>query len=237
MARRAELKAQHMNGNGFGLTLGMASQLASWPTPNTPSGGRTVSAIETMDATGRTADGRKHTASLEHAVKFASWATPKATDSKGDAYTPTETRRSELRKQMPLASWSTATVHDADRGGMANRARGETRHGSNLQDFALLTIGWRSPTACSPNSLRGQGQDPEKRIAGGHAINLQDEVRLTTPGPTSSGSPAATASGGQLNPDFSRWLMGYPAVWGSCGATAMQSCRRSRRRLSGPIST
>ena len=56
-------------------TLGIAAQLAGWPTPATPSGGRSTS-TETMDATGRTVDGRKHTASLEHAVKFAGWATP-----------------------------------------------------------------------------------------------------------------------------------------------------------------
>ena len=68
--RREECKARHGNGNGFGMTLGMASQLAGWPTPNTPSGGRSMS-IEKMDATGRTADGKKHTASLEHAVRFA----------------------------------------------------------------------------------------------------------------------------------------------------------------------
>ena len=34
-----------------------------------------------MDATGRTVDGRKHTASLEHAVKFAGWITPTANKS------------------------------------------------------------------------------------------------------------------------------------------------------------
>lgn len=34
-ARRAALKAQHKNGNGFGMTLGMATQLASWPSPTT----------------------------------------------------------------------------------------------------------------------------------------------------------------------------------------------------------
>jgi hypothetical protein len=47
-----------------------AVELAGWPTPNTPSGGRSVSP-EKMDITGRTVDGKKHTASLEHAVKFA----------------------------------------------------------------------------------------------------------------------------------------------------------------------
>ena len=52
---------------------------SGWPTPNTPSGGRSVS-IEKMDATGRTVDGKKHTASLEHAVKFAGWATPTTRD-------------------------------------------------------------------------------------------------------------------------------------------------------------
>ena len=42
----------------------------------------------------------------------------------------------------------------------------------------------RTPTACSPNSLRGKGQDPMKRMQGGQAVNLQDEVTLsmvTTP--------------------------------------------------------
>ena len=32
-ARRAELKAQHKNGNGFGMTLGMATQLTHWASP------------------------------------------------------------------------------------------------------------------------------------------------------------------------------------------------------------
>ena len=31
--RRAKLKAKHINGNGFGLTLGMAATLAGWSTP------------------------------------------------------------------------------------------------------------------------------------------------------------------------------------------------------------
>lgn len=60
-----------------GAALSYQSRMTAWPTPNTPSGGRSVS-TEKMDATGRTADGKKHTASLEHAVKFTSWSTPKA---------------------------------------------------------------------------------------------------------------------------------------------------------------
>jgi hypothetical protein len=67
--RREELKAKHRNGNGFGMTLGMASTLASWPTPmagtparkgyneagNTDSSRRTV-ALLTALATPRAED-------------------------------------------------------------------------------------------------------------------------------------------------------------------------------------
>lgn len=36
--RRAKLKTQHKNGNGFGLTLGMAASLAGWATPKAKDG-------------------------------------------------------------------------------------------------------------------------------------------------------------------------------------------------------
>jgi hypothetical protein len=122
-----------------------------WPTPNTPSGGRSVS-IDKMDATGRTKDGKKHTASLEHAVKFVGWPTPVVNDATGSQY-----------------SYS-----------------------------------------------QGNHDKP--------VLKLPGAVQLT--------SSAATASAGQLNPEFSRWLMGYPAVWGSCGATAMQLLRHLPRSSS-----
>ena len=52
-----------------------AAALAAVPSPCTPNGGRSMS-IEKMDATGKTLDGRKHTASLEHVAKFSSVPTP-----------------------------------------------------------------------------------------------------------------------------------------------------------------
>ena len=50
-----------------------------------------------------------------------------------------------------------------------------------------------------------------------------------------SGSPAETASSGQLNPAFSLWLQGYPTAWGRCAVRVMPSSRKSRQRLSPPI--
>lgn len=43
---------------------------------------------------------------------------------------------------------------------------------------------------------------------------------------------AEMGSGGQLNPEHSRWLMGYPPAWGFCGGTAMQSFQTRQRRSS-----
>jgi hypothetical protein len=123
--------------------LGRQALLAGWATPNTPSGGRSIS-VEKMDATGRTADGRKHTASLEHQVKFAA-----------------------------LAGWATPNTPS----GGPNTKRTETH-------------------------------------AGG--MDLDGQALLAASGPTPSGSTAATASGGQLNPAFSRWLMGLPEAWDAC---------------------
>jgi hypothetical protein len=62
--------------------------------------------------------------------------------------------------------------------------------------------------------------------------NLNDYVLLS--GPISSGSPAQTESKGQLNPEFSLWLMGYPPEWLNCAPPVMRSSRKSRQSSSRP---
>lgn len=70
--------------------------------------------------------------------------------------------------------------------------------------------------------------------------NLDAQVQLVISGGTSTSSSAGTPTNsgdtkpGVLSPEHSRWLMGFPAAWGCCGATAMRSCRKSRRRSSKP---
>jgi hypothetical protein len=59
---------------------------------------------------------------------------------------------SRLRASVPRTSgtvptgWPTPQTSDSTGGGQAKRAMGEARHGSNLNDFALLA-GWPTPTS------------------------------------------------------------------------------------------
>jgi len=113
--------------------------------------------------------------------------------------------------------------------------------GLNPADAARLA-GWPTPNAGTPQSLRGNGQDPERRKEQGHQVNLKDAVRylihnqpvrLTVSGEMLTGSAAGMESGGQLNPAHSRWLMGLPPEWCDCAPTATRSTPK-RQRSSSP---
>ena len=248
----------------------------------------------------------------------------------------------------------TTTVHDGERGGQAKRATGETRHGSNLQDFAMMAI---VPTpmsgspatetynaagnndysrkivelasVCSPTSQDcSRGGKPARpwdtgvpltqqvalstvatptcpaphdsensagrpRIRDGYGMDLAAMAGLATPaardyrtanletyskrgggkkgeqlqnqvkhlvpsatgvdpdgsirtrldqlprqaqlaasGATATGGTRGTKSTGQLNPDYSRWLMGLPIEFSNCADTAMRSVRLLRQSSS-----
>jgi len=56
--------------------LPRVAQLAAWPTPSTPNGGRSS---PNMSATGML-NGKKRQAGLEHVARLTGWATPRAED-------------------------------------------------------------------------------------------------------------------------------------------------------------
>ena len=127
--------------------LSIAAQMTGWPTPCTPSGGRSTS-IEKMDATGRTADGRKHTASLEHAVKFAGWPTPQASTGGQEPAGKTG------RKLSTLAGWATPDTGDGPHGqrGVSLNPKHQSSHGLLAQS---RTTGETSNSSPAPTEKRG----------------------------------------------------------------------------------
>lgn len=79
--RRAELKTKHGNGNGFGLTLGQAVTLASWPTASA----RDWKDTSGMSTTGTNPDGSQRTRldQLPRVAGLAATGSPAATEKPG----------------------------------------------------------------------------------------------------------------------------------------------------------
>jgi hypothetical protein len=217
MEAHLAMKAR-MGGNRTAITsLQVQAQLVGWPSPNTPSGGRSIS-IEKMDATGRTADGKKHTASLEHAVKFAGWTTPQAHDvsprGQGQkAKHGTKHGCADLNADVALVGWNSPRATDGSNGG-PNQAGGALSADASL-------AGW--PTCTTRDHKDGTAKScenvPENALLGrvAHLSNAE----------------TAKSEGYRLNPFFSLWLQGYPPLWGICGIVGLKklkSKKSSKRR-------
>lgn len=149
---------------------------------------------------------------------------------------------------LPQVGWSTVTASLANKGVRLTEGGIKEAMRSRGPDLAAMAClaGWPTPDAQCFNlgSDLGTTQARRDRLKEKHgnsngagvgiatAALMATPARLTVSGEMLIGCSAEMESGGQLNPEHSRWLMGFPAVWGSCGATAMQSIRGRRKRSS-----
>ena len=154
------------------------------------------------------------------------WPTPTASDEKW-RYSNEQMALKRLAsgKQMGLeataylSGWGTPNCMDhLPSGNLESRRK---KGGCcNLKDQVTYVSGRATPTSRDHKDGTSEGTAPTNGLLGRQVWS----------------SPVQTGKRGALNPAFSRWLMGYPDAWDSCGATAMQSSRKSRPSSSALIS-
>lgn len=216
---------------------GSGSTQKGWVTPSARDWKDTAGMA--TEATNPDGSKRNRIDQLPREAAQAGWNTPRATDGKnggpnqaGGALTP----------DAHLSGWPTPTVGNATGSQMAKdaSATGKRPDGSkatvSLNPVALMAS-WPTPNA-SNGSGGGQAKrftNPERSNELNDAVMLTGPARLTASGEMLTGSSAGMESGGQLNPELPRWLMGLPAEWGSCAAMATQSMQKRRKSSSKQV--
>lgn len=172
--------------------------------PASPSASLAISAGQQMNDT----SGLSGTASLTSAALQSSLA-------------------SKLQAALPLPgsmlysmTWK-AQVTPAQRQICALRASGR-----RISDNACT--GWPTPSA---TDYKGGYFGGRKRNGKWSTDRLDVTAQLAIRGKNQNGLIAETESAAQLNPELSRWLMGFPQERGNFAPTETPSSRRSRRNL------
>lgn len=227
-----ESQASKMERGSGGVNLSTAAELAAWPTPNVPNGGRSPKGG--MSSTGMTLDGKKRQVGLEQVAAMAPWPTPMVHDRSkpGAGHLESGGRERTLAVTAELsAPWPTPTSTDA-RSGARDGYMIKGHPGLAMADAVRLTTppevaSWSTPSSRDWKDTPGMattGINPD----GSERTRLDQlprQVGLTVNGSCAGTSPSEKGVAYHLNPRFSLWLQlgPYAIAWSSCAERVIVS--------------
>ena len=172
------------------------------------------------------------------------WPTPTLTDPKGSRNATVV--RSETAKPFALgttltnaawfmAGWPTTKHDDGVKSipSFEGALKEAQRKGANDLNTAAVLAGWVTLSARDWKDAPGmstQGTNPDGSTRQ-RLDQLPRQAAIAGRGAAST-SLAPTERRGALNPELSRWLMGFSAAWDACAPTGTPSSRKSRQSSS-----
>ena len=177
-----------------------------------------------------------HTVNLTDEVTLADWVlagwpTPTTRDWKDGKEQANVPLNALLGRVAWLAGWGTPTASEPGGTGEQYVARSISKTGNKAPTMLAHQVplaGWPTPTAALADkgvrsteggireAMRSHGPD----LAAVSCLTVDGPARYTASGELLTGCSAGMASGGQLSPHMSRWLMGYPIHWCQCAPSA-----------------
>ena len=166
----------------------------------------------------------RRTSDSEHSLVPSGWPTPRANDAEKRGAVSDDPRNG-LVTAGSLSGWPTPRARD-------HHTEGQGTHSPSLAKLAGQLSGWPTPTSRDHKDGKECLNVPLNALLGRVAwltANPQ-AARITADGTMLTGCSAGMESGGQLNPAFSAWLMGFPEAW--CHAAI--SCQLPIRSRKAP---
>jgi len=163
--------------------------------------------------------------------EYTGWPTPNLADyntsrcSDPQEYSTKRLARPNACSQLAdtaqaLVGWPTPSATKNTKNPEDPKGMKENGVQSSLADAAWLA-GWLTPTA---------NEDAAGNPGAKMQAMLGSQAKLAISGPTPDPISAKTASGGVLNPAFSRWLQSFPEAWCQAAILAYRAMQTPRRK-------